>query len=54
MKRFITWKCDVCDAVFEFDADMIPLRCPDCFSPHEHLVRAESDLPEGDIEYDDE
>jgi len=31
------WKCDMCEAVFEFDVEVPPLRCPDCFSPKDHL-----------------
>ncbi|EKD23585.1 MAG: hypothetical protein ACD_81C00217G0014 [uncultured bacterium] len=37
MKKFIMWKCDMCEAVFEFDVEVPPLRCPDCFSPKDHL-----------------
>lgn len=39
MKQYIAWRCDRCNAIFEFDADIVPLRCPDCFSPKEHLHR---------------
>ncbi len=54
MKQFVAWKCDMCDAIFEFDADVLPLRCPDCFSTHEHLCRVDKDLSENKVEQDDE
>ena len=37
MKQYITWRCDRCNAIFKFDTDIAPLRCPDCLSPKEHL-----------------
>lgn len=37
MKQYITWICDRCNAIFEFDAEVAPLRCPDCLSAKEHL-----------------
>lgn len=54
MKQFVTWKCEVCDAIFEFDEDMVPLRCPDCLSTHDHLVRVEDDLAATEFEEDDD
>lgn len=37
MKQYATWICDRCNAIFTFDADFSPLRCPDCLSPKQHL-----------------
>lgn len=37
MKQYVTWTCDRCGAVFEFETGIAPLRCPDCCSPKEHL-----------------
>lgn len=42
----------MCDALFEFDADMVPGRCPDCLSSHDHLCRIGEDALE--IELEDE
>jgi hypothetical protein len=52
MKKFATWRCDICDALFEFDADMVPVRCPDCLSTHDHLCRADDDVLEIDANND--
>ena len=43
VKTFIAWKCKVCDAIFEFDSSVEPVRCPDCLSSREYLSRVEGD-----------
>lgn len=53
MRRFNVWRCALCEAIFKFDAEMTPLRCPDCLSSKEHLYCVEQASLENNTNTDD-